>query len=199
LQGHFQPKGCFSSSCTYAIEETLSVKLDNTRNRIRFRSRFVLIDRLPWDTCTADCGAVDIGFDIRYADLGNYSVWIGEKRLGALRIPSKLSLDQRICFSSDHPVTVSGPTPTPTGTPTWTPTAGFDYSPLSPLSVPNRHLPTRPFTLSPALAATASPTASTTPTPEPPALSVAPASTFSTSDTGSATVPIEGQGSTPTP
>lgn len=68
LQGRFHPKGCFSSSCTEVVEDTLHVELDADQFAIRLTTNFVLMD--PHSTephlCTTDCGGADSVYFSQY-------------------------------------------------------------------------------------------------------------------------------------
>lgn len=101
LQGRFRPKGCFSTSCTQFIEQSLDVELNAHQSAIRVNTNFVLADPNGPDPrlCTADCGGADyVYFSIEDAITGTYSVWLGETELGELDIPIDPLPDQEICF-----------------------------------------------------------------------------------------------------
>jgi hypothetical protein len=103
LRGAFRPKGCFSSSCTLPLEQKAEVQLDDRQFAIRFTTRFVLKDtaiRAPEAACTADCqGGGTANFKISSVKDGNYTIWLGDRKLGNLEVPPNLSQD--ICFGEE--------------------------------------------------------------------------------------------------
>lgn len=103
LQGTFRPKGCFSSSCTRALEQTVDVTLDRSRSEIRFHTRFVLVDttvRTPEArSCTADCmGGGQIPFEIGDVSGQRYAVLLGDHSIGELQVTTSLSMTNVTCF-----------------------------------------------------------------------------------------------------
>jgi hypothetical protein len=145
VRGYYAPSGCFSSSCTRPIEESLTVRVDTDASRIQFDTRFVLTQ--PYDPvvhgCTLDCdGAGSIQFEIGDIERGTYSVWIGREKLGEIDVPSRVPSGRDICLESKQgqtamPSLVPRPSTRPTVTP---PPVGTSVhiSPISPLSAPTR-------------------------------------------------------------
>jgi hypothetical protein len=98
VQGYFRPKGCFSSSCTRTLEQSLTTRVDPVRFRIELDARFVLV---PYGNglCTHDCnGAGTVQFDIGDVDSGVYSIWLGSDSLGVINIPPKSITGQDLCL-----------------------------------------------------------------------------------------------------
>ncbi len=106
VRGYFNPKGCFSSSCTRPIQQTVDIKVDTTRFAIQFNTLFVLIDPYAVQgkprgsyVCTEDCGgAGSVQFDIGDLERGTYSVWLGERNLGQISFPPDTITRRDICF-----------------------------------------------------------------------------------------------------
>ncbi|GEM_PF-1947480 len=106
VQGYFVPRGCFSSSCTRPIQQTVHIQVDTAQFALRFNTRFVLID--PYAAqgktrgsyrCTEDCdGAGSIQFEIGDLERGTYSVWLGERNLGQISFPPDTITGRDICF-----------------------------------------------------------------------------------------------------
>jgi hypothetical protein len=105
LRGIFFPRGCWSSSCTQPIEQSVVVELDAEQFTIRFYSKFVLL--LPNGgeplICTDDCeGAGTPEFDIGKVERGRYSIWLGDTKLGELSVPKDRSKwgdhEKLLCF-----------------------------------------------------------------------------------------------------
>jgi hypothetical protein len=105
-RGYFIPKGCFSSSCTRPIRQTIDIMVDTAQFAIRFNTLFVLIDPYAAQgkprgsyACTDDCGgAGSIQFDIGDLERGTYSVWLGERNLGQISFPPNIITGRDICF-----------------------------------------------------------------------------------------------------
>ncbi len=106
VEGYFIPKGCFSSSCTRPIQQSVDIKVDTTRFTIRFNTLFVVIDPFAAQglergsyACTEDCaGAGIIKFVIGDVDRGTYAVWLGERNLGQISFPPDTITGRDICF-----------------------------------------------------------------------------------------------------
>jgi len=145
VRGYYRPSGCFSSSCTRPIEESLTVRVDTDASRIQFDTCFVLAQ--PYDPvvhgCTQDCGgAGSIQFEIGDVEPGTYSVWIGREKLGEIDVPSRVPSGRDICLESKRgqmvmPTLVPRPSTRPTVTPPPVATS-VHISPISPLSAPPR-------------------------------------------------------------
>lgn len=98
VQGYFRPKGCFSSSCTRTLEQSLTTRVDPARFRIEFDARFALASTGD-ELCTDDCGGAGTAlFDIGDVDSGVYSVWLGSDSLGVLDIPPDSIAGQDFCL-----------------------------------------------------------------------------------------------------
>lgn len=106
VQGYFIPKGCFSSSCTRPIQQTVDIKIDTAQFALRFDTLFVLIDPYAAQgkprgsyACTEDCGgAGSIQFEIGDLERGTYSVWLGERNLGQISFPPSTITGRDVCF-----------------------------------------------------------------------------------------------------
>jgi len=86
--GSFLPAGCYSTSASRPLEQSLSVKLDPDRFRIEFHTSF-LVETILDVIHTMDCGgAGKMTFEIGDVEPGVYSIWIGSKRVGELTLPS---------------------------------------------------------------------------------------------------------------
>jgi hypothetical protein len=100
VTGRFRPRGCYSSSGSRPLEQTLSVKVDPDRFRIEFRTSF-LIEITPARSFTQDCeGGGMMSFEIGDVEQGVYSIWIGDKRVGKLAVPFAGATDQ-LCLGED--------------------------------------------------------------------------------------------------
>jgi hypothetical protein len=105
-RGYFIPKGCFSSSCTRPIQQSIDIKVDTASFAIRFNTLFVVIDpfaaqRLQRGSyaCTEDCGGAGIiKFEIGDVERGNYTVWLGERNLGRISFPPETITGRDSCF-----------------------------------------------------------------------------------------------------
>jgi hypothetical protein len=103
LAGTFRPKGCFSSSCTSPLEQTVKAELNKSRGAIILNSKFVLLDltvRTPGaPACTADCGGGgDIPFKFADVMTGTYTVILGDQEMGSMEVPPVFDKFEGICF-----------------------------------------------------------------------------------------------------
>jgi hypothetical protein len=98
--GTFRPAGCYSSSASRPLEQSLSVKLDADRFRIEFHTSF-LVETILDVIHTTDCGgAGEMSFEIGDVEPGVYSIWIGNKRVGELTLPSTGGAGN-LCFGEE--------------------------------------------------------------------------------------------------
>lgn len=111
-----QPEGCFSSSATQPLEQSGTVRVDTRQLTLRFETRFVL--RRSLEGGTLDCGGGGyIEFYIGDVEPGVYTIWLGSRRLGQLKVPPDLSSQPYFQFSTKATATPL-PSPSPTPAPT---------------------------------------------------------------------------------
>jgi hypothetical protein len=101
IRGNFRPKGCFSSSCTRTLAQSIRIKVKAEEFRIEFSTMFVLAGPAEPISCTRDCnGARTINFDIADIDSGAYTVWLGDSTLGSLIVPPDSITGDTVCFGA---------------------------------------------------------------------------------------------------
>ena len=86
------PEGCFSTTCTRQVQKVGIVTMDQGDFELKFETRFVLAEasRFPLP-CIDNCvGGGTIDFDLGMLEVGDYSVWHGEERVGTLMVFSGL-------------------------------------------------------------------------------------------------------------
>jgi hypothetical protein len=97
VRGSFAPRGCYSTSASRPLEQTLSLKVDPDQLRIEFHTSF-LIETMLGVIQTTDCSSEGtISFNVGEVDAGVYSIWIGNRNVGKLSLPSTGGTDDR-CF-----------------------------------------------------------------------------------------------------
>jgi hypothetical protein len=107
MAGTFVPQGCFSSSCTRPLEQTVKADLDKGQGTIKFNTKFVLLDTTVRTTgapaCTADCsGGGEVSFQLANVMTGTYTVTLGDQTMGSLDVPPVFSEIEGICFGELH-------------------------------------------------------------------------------------------------
>jgi hypothetical protein len=93
------PEGCFSTTCTRQVQKVGKVIIDHQHFELRFETRFVLAEasRFPLP-CIDNCsGGGTIDFNLGMLEVGDYSVWHGEERVGTLMVFSGLPTPRQ-CF-----------------------------------------------------------------------------------------------------
>jgi len=99
VRGAFRPKGCFSSSCTRTLAQSVRIRVKPEEFRIEFSTFFVLAGPAEPVACTRDCnGARTIQFDIADIDSGVYAIWLGDSNLGSLNVPPDSITSEAVCF-----------------------------------------------------------------------------------------------------
>jgi hypothetical protein len=125
LQGLITSGDCASSSCWRPIQQVGAVTLLSDEHKIKFQSRFVMVDAYgdgKDHLCTMDCGGSgSIGFNIGDVEEGTYSIWLGDTYLGDIAIPPRFITGEYTCLSSKVTATPL-PTLRPTATPVLNPT-----------------------------------------------------------------------------
>jgi len=107
VDGYFQPRGCFSSSCWQLIEKSVKVRVLEDENQLRFYTRVTLRDFSIINgehvECTADCSHVgDINFSLSNVPRKKYSVWLGEKQIGEFSNMQKAITQPTTCMGQEY-------------------------------------------------------------------------------------------------
>jgi hypothetical protein len=107
IDGYFQPRGCFSSSCWQLVEKSLTVRVIEDKGQLRFYTRVTLrefsIINGEYMACTADCSHVgDINFSLSNVPRKKYSVWLGEKQIGEFSNAQKTVTRPITCMGQEY-------------------------------------------------------------------------------------------------
>jgi hypothetical protein len=107
IVGYFLPRGCFSSSCWQLVDKSLSVRVMEDTNQIRFYTRVTLRDFSIVNgehvSCTTDCSNTgEISFDLSNVSRGKYSIWLGEKQVGEFSNTQKTVTQSKTCLGQAY-------------------------------------------------------------------------------------------------
>lgn len=103
LEGKFQPRGCYSSSCTRILEQSMTTSVDEQTGALRLKSTFVLLNTRVISPehreCTADCdggGAAPVVFERLTGE--RYTVFLGTESLGEIALAEVNRANQPVCL-----------------------------------------------------------------------------------------------------